>query len=141
MAEPGTASRGGSNVSEPYKLEISTIDAANYPDEDQLLLHAAFQVLVNYNKADDLKAYVGFLETEMTKEDSTFVGKRLPYYKEALELYNWWTQVRPKRVNLWEEVSAGRLTGQEAATIEDCEYGEDTEMLVRLVKIREILWS
>ncbi len=141
MVESGTASNGGSSVSdEPYKLEVQTLDTNDFPDEDQLLLHAAFQVLVNYNSADDLAKYVAFLAGDKVA-DSVFIADRLPYFKEALFLYNWWTVDRSKRVDPWDAQVLGKMTGEEALIEEDRQYAEDTDMLVRLVKIREILWS
>lgn len=124
-----------------YSLEIKTLDVNDSPDEDQVLLHAAFQVLVDYNSIENTLAdYVTFLETDKVA-DPVFIADRLPYFKEALFLYNWWTVDRPKRVDLWDEQVSGKLTGEEALVEETRQYVEDTAMLVRLVKIREILWS
>jgi hypothetical protein len=124
----------------PYVLRVETLNDRDYSDEDQILLHAAFQVLVNYNGGDDLAKYVDFLAGDKVA-DPAFIADRLPYFKEALSLYNWWTVDRPKRIDPWDARVLGKLTGEEAITEEDRQYVEDTDMLVRLVKIREILWS
>ena len=91
--------------------------------------------------------------------------------KEVLELYKWWTEVYPNRpdpheVSGWSEIcsrsreengSAFRLFDTENRTaeqqeeiskaldlsqkIEDQYRSEDTEMMIRLIKIRDSLWT
>lgn len=80
--------------------------------------------------------------------------------KEILEIYNWWKNVRPNRPDAYAEYNAyrkehpfngGPNTKEECdvistimATIdaiEDKYYAEDTEMMTRLINIRNKLWS
>jgi len=126
--------------SKMHNLTITTLSAQDFTDGDQLLLHAAFQVLVDHNRSENLAEYVDLLEHDKVA-DPAFIADRCPYFNEALVLYNWWTVDRPSRIDPWGEKVLGRMTGEEALIEEDRQYAEDTDMLVRLVKIREILWS
>jgi len=83
--------------------------------------------------------------------------------REILELYNWWTQIRPYRIN--PEIQSGwahycdatrleflgkKKSEQEEAMVsamikdmhnmEEAHEQEDEDMLIRLIKIRRALW-
>ena len=79
--------------------------------------------------------------------------------REILELYNWWTVTRPKRVDPdelsgWttvigygimpvnDEVRDARRVAVALSTEIETQYAnEDTEMLTRLVKVRSHMWT
>ena len=103
-------------------------------------------------------------------EDSPNYGKPTPQAeacKEALELYNWWKNVRPQRLEpeeasgwvalceqrrereqtmLWEdkteqEQETTRATLDRCHEIERAYNEEDDQMLIRLIKLRRSLWT
>src|SRR3989338_7784097 len=69
--------------SKMYNLTITTLNAQDYSDEDQILLHAAFQVLVDHNRSENLAEYVAFLEHDKVA-DPAFIADGSPHFKEAL---------------------------------------------------------
>lgn len=97
------------------------------------------------------------------KHDEPFVGKKdplrgkpTPQAKAAakmLELYRWWTEVRPNRPDPhdasgwsehWEKKGndkAKNAAAKRLQEIEDEYDAEDERMLVRLIKIRKSLWT
>ena len=64
-------------------LKISTL--TGYADGDEVMLHAAFQILVNFMEH----------EAEITNWTERAQDRRL--WKELCCLYNWWKKIRPKR--------------------------------------------
>lgn len=58
--------------------------------------------------------------------------------KEILELYTWWTFIYRNRIDPWEtkDLSMDDITG-----ILEAYSKEDEEMLIRLIKIRDSLWT
>ena len=60
-------------------------------------------------------------------------------WDEAKVIYQWWTEVRPKRVDPYDESS--RLVYREAFKVEQGYDREDQEMFERLTKIRPYLWT
>lgn len=73
--------------------------------------------------------------------------------KESLVLYNWWKHERPNRLDLYkmegEDIDSGCLlktfseydSAKKRMDIEQERNEEDTEMLIRLIKIRQNLWT
>lgn len=58
--------------------------------------------------------------------------------KEILELYFWWKDVRPNRMSDFELMA--NVDHQEYFKKEQELYEEDTQMLIRLIKVRGHLW-
>lgn len=84
-------------------------------------------------------------------------GKPTPQALSAIEteaLYLWWKDIRPKRLDphiaagwvdadwnpLYTEETSGELCMM-VYEIEEHQYAEDEEMLIRLVKLRRSLWT
>jgi hypothetical protein len=77
--------------------------------------------------------------------------------KEKMELYKWWTEIRPNRIDPWvlvveEECDNSPVIPSLSKLSYEEKYGdynrelvrqeeEDTEMLVRLIKLRSSLWT
>lgn len=63
--------------------------------------------------------------------------------KEVFELYNWWVgrENRPNPYELFTKEKDGKHYYKKIGDMEDSYYEEDTNMLVRLVKIRNSLWT
>lgn len=80
-------------------------------------------------------------EINLPNQEETFEGEskmnqsQAEFAKEQYELYNWWKNVRPTRIDPWEEKNEDPLE------IELSYTNEDTEMLIRLIKIRNSLWT
>ncbi|MFI5137478.1 MAG: hypothetical protein ACHQIM_06600 [Sphingobacteriales bacterium] len=103
----------------PETLHIATINA-DWCDKDIVMLHACFQLLTN------------FVEEELSKDianwdyDENVKNAR----KEIDYLYNWWKDRlrREAEQNLDPIWNKGQ-------------YESDNEMLIRLIKVREYLWT
>ena len=69
-------------------LKINTLKKG-WHDKDEILLHAAFQVLID------------FMEKEKPDEiiDYTHDAEQRREWKELSFLYKWWTETRPNRVD------------------------------------------
>lgn len=100
-------------------LKISTLDK-EWSDKDIVLLHACFQLLTDCIEKENL------LKTTDWNQDEDFEKAKI----EIDELYNWWTN---------------RLKAEKDSQIDpiwtENQYDIDTEMLIRLVKIRKYLWT
>ncbi len=99
-------------------LKIKTLDKG-WCDKDYVMLHACFQLLTDCIEQEKLH--------EMTDWDYNDEYKQAK--KEIDELNNWWKD----RIKAEQE--------QTDAAWEEDQYEKDTEMLVRLVKIRAYLWT
>ena len=120
---------------------------------------------------DHLKWAMTLTNEEFLDEDEKHLAE--PTYqakaaKEILELYTWWTEVYPKRLDPhdaggWteycenrrksgydffdmddkspEEVEQCRIALDKSQEIEDAYNKEDEEMMIRLIKIRQSLWT
>ena len=93
-------------------IKIKTLPRS-WIDRDEVLLHASFQILVDYVEGEDPFGVCGW-------DNSPDIAK------EIKDLYNWW-KVERKRTGPpwhWEEWTV-----------------EDQQMLHRLIDIREHLWT
>lgn len=67
--------------------------------------------------------------------------EQVPHQAQAArvlkELYIWWTQTRPNRMNPSEVQD---ITGSPSYEVRDNYYEEDTAMLVKLISVRASLW-
>lgn len=120
-------------------LKITTLDG--YHDKDEIMLHACFQLLVDYFEIE-------VLDFEIT-----------PEYDELKSLYEWW-QNRKLRILpeveipddymisingriIWNESKypeVAEIERQQNQLIEQWEL-EDQSKLERLVQLRGLLWS
>jgi hypothetical protein len=129
-----------------------------------------FVVLRNAQCAiDHLKWEMALFEPDEGQSDPASPHQAMMAY-EKMTLYVWWTKLRPARVDSWVEsglvefwdemdkkysdswiMSKNKLTAEENATYnrlsaaqsaaDEAQLNEDNEMLVRLVKIRDALWT
>lgn len=121
---------------------IDTKLEPGYADSDYRMLHGMFALLVDFvevelagmhqmshkeagNKYRDPASGLEYLKWEMT-----LPGRQGLNAKEQMALYMWWTVDRPKRE-----------TDNYTFEKQDKERDEDTDMLVRLVKVRGAMWT
>ena len=131
----------GSRLPKHYKLEIATLNTA-WHDKDTVLLHACFQILVD------------FIEKEKPGDWSHNVEHR-KIWKELQSLYTWWKEKRPSRRDIhWEKYmeifgDTGIKDRQnqlstlltKSAKLEAKWEAEDQKNLHRLIEARRFLWT
>lgn len=112
-------------------IYISTL-TPTWHDRDEVLLHAAFQILVDF--VDREKPFDRFNVPESPSK---------AHWGEILRLYAWWTVERPARKNPFDQpgLKWTRAQLKVAERIEQQDGDEDQEMLVRLVLVRKMLWT
>jgi hypothetical protein len=92
-------------------LKVETL-SKGWHDMDELMLHACFQCLVSFVEKENGLNHANY-EAHKTSVD------------EVKELYDWW-----------------KIRGNEnLAYADDKISNKDTEMLIRLIKIRHFLWT
>lgn len=118
-------------------LRIKTLKRTEYVDRDTVLLHASFQVLVDYveqelfsmnetDNIDDLEMIFESWEEELIQYNSE---EQIHYNKETIFLYRWWKKYPIKKVKVWD-------------ITEDAIFPlEENQMLIRLINIRKSLWT
>ncbi len=123
-------------------------------DRDTRLLFCSFQILEDYVDRELHKCPFHFtLEEKVNNSENP----NREAWKEVLELYIWWTKKRPARKDPWQFECSERPSSfldwqsekypeyskclHEAGEMEDQYYQEDTEMLIRLAKVRGVLWT
>ena len=103
----------------PGILNIKTL-SGDWCDKDIIMLHACFQLLTDC--IEDEKLFTGHVDWNHDDEHKKA--------KEELEfLYNWW--INRKNKDLEAELN----------DLEKEQYEEDNEMLIRLIKVRQYLWT
>jgi hypothetical protein len=103
----------------PNILRINTI-YADWCDNDIIMLHACFALLVDCVENEKLfEGNIDWSHTEETKNRK----------KEIVALYEWW-KGRQKEADQNDFTEEGRA-----------QYEQDNEMLIRLIKIRQYLWT
>lgn len=100
-------------------LKIESLDG-NWSDKDNIMLHACFQLFVDCIEKENLNEM-----TDWNHDDNYRYVK-----KEIDELYNWWKsrleqEIREVVDPIWTEN----------------QHDNDTDMLIRLIKIRKYLWT
>ncbi|MBP6430269.1 MAG: hypothetical protein KA319_00705 [Ferruginibacter sp.] len=102
------------------KLKIKTLDKG-WSDNDNIMLHACFGLLADCIENEKLlsKKMFDWDHNEKTKKEKT----------ELKALYKWWK-------NRIKAEQKGKLKADD-----ENQYKEDNEMLIRLVLIRNILWT
>lgn len=93
------------------KLRIKTLDKG-WSDKDNVMLHACFQLLTDFVEKEGMHD-----NTDWNYNEDYRAAKN-----EIDELLGWWKE---------------RITEE----LNEEQYETDTKMLIRLVKIREYLWT
>lgn len=143
-------------------IKINSLKPGYY-DSDTRMLHGMFSLLEDYveielavlnewaEKQDEENPPVkksarehgiSHLDWEMDLEEELQAKSA----KEIKELYLWWKDVRPNRLDPWDIIKEMKDKEDESKYVhfeelEQEQYDEDTEMLIRLVKIRKALWT
>lgn len=181
-----------SDVFEHFKLYFihRFIDKSHYIDTklkrgkfyeiDNKILHGMFELLVDFVEIENAHKYQAFanepkknnpedgikyLDWEISLGESSPLQSKTA--AEVKELYLWWTIIRPKRKDVyeesgWDEYDKSLKNKDELITLNDNSNEkqqeiikimdsinaleekykqEETEMLIRLIKIRENLWT
>lgn len=124
-----------------------------YMDADRVLLLANFKVLRDFVEKEDpqvgLRTIEDYRYPAMTpEEEAVLETHQLAPAREIRALYDWWTKERPQahkdlaefiEVNLVPQAKRG--AANEWVARETALYEKDTEMIVRLAKIRDWLWT
>lgn len=115
-----------------------------YHDKDNLLLHASFQILVDFMQKENPKS----MDWNSSRET-----KRA--WREITRLYAWYTEERPQRPDIWEvfyrkfededwdsiplelKVCVAKKQGE----LDREWYKEDTQNLIALMRVRKHLWT
>ncbi len=139
-------------------LKIRTLDKG-WHDKDNVLLHAAFQLLVDFVEQEQPDKIV----------DSSFDEPHRQAWKEIKSLYRWWKETRPARRSPLDDkklksppLRFKKIPGsefsemvepdkkkyaayyqalKEDARLEQKWYEEDQRNLHRLIEIRPFLWT
>ena len=138
----------------PYnKIKIKTL-APTWCDRDYVLLHASFAIFCNVIEEEELLEHTSYDHSEEIAdlekanwEDKERQRDYIKFLKEKHEedqklekelkyLYRWWTVDRPKK----QEDLKDSSKKYEVGALEKA-YEEDTEHLIRLIKIRGTLWT
>ena len=140
------------------RLKIATLDKG-WHDKDEILLHAAFQLLADFVEQEHPEKIVDWDANELHKSA----------WDEITGLYKWWTKTRPKRRSPLDDKKLKRppfklkkIAGsdmrrlampdkkkyaeyyqalEEHARLEKEWYEEDQRNLHRLIEIRGFLWT
>jgi hypothetical protein len=100
-------------------LRIKSLDE-EWCDKDHVMLHACFQLLTDCVEEEKLFEFTDFEQNAESKRVK----------KEIDELYQWW-----KTRVLIEQGRKNNENGTEE------QYKKDNEMLIRLIEVREYLWT
>lgn len=136
-------------------LKIHTLNKGEWYDKDTILLHAAFQLLVDFIEQEKPDKIIDWDHDELHRKA----------WGEIVELYKWWTEERPNRKNPLDEVdhppdeeyqttaegylifpSREQYPDYYAAfdkftALENEWFEEDQKNLHRLIEIRPFLWT
>jgi len=136
-------------------LKIHTLNKGQWYDRDAVLLHAAFQVLVDFIEQERPDEIVDWQHDELHRKA----------WGEISQLYTWWKEERPNRHDPLDDVvlppdeefvvsEEGRLifpdrekypeyyaAMDKSAELENEWYEEDQRNLHRLIKVRPFLWT
>ena len=135
----------GNQLSKVHKLPISTLSPGWY-DDDEVMLHACFQLLTNFVDSEGSKLI-----------DWTEDAEHRKAWKEMQALHKWWTVTRPNRKDPYFEkfktlhqVPGGVVTPQQEKRLSQLAIQsgereikwleEDQKNLHRLIDTRPYLW-
>jgi len=135
-------------------------------DRDNVLLHASFQIFVDFMEKErpfetieyDYTDEINRAMNEKEKQELQVIHERKQKVKKELEyLYDWWKNKRnqsfdaiDKAYSNWkplpavptkEEEELGAEESDKITKMEDNAYEADTEHLIRLMKMRQELWT
>lgn len=118
---------------------------------------------VNFNnltKAQKRELGLQYLNWEIENDEEFFPKQQKVSAKEVKELYLWWTEARPSRIDPYDnyEEERDKLSGsilnmdgknkkkmmalyKKIGKLEDQYEKEDETMLIRLMKVRKSLWT
>ena len=133
-----------------YKLKIKTLDRG-FVDGSRVLLHASFQILVDYMEKEDPAGVV----------DWSWCPEHVRAWEEIKSLYEWWKIKRPAREDpldredlVWppdfldylnrrleEKYPKCAAAMKEHSRLEEEWEKEDQKNLHRLIEIRGHLWT
>jgi hypothetical protein len=144
--------------SEMRYLKIETL-SKEWRDRDEVLLHAAFQVLVDFVEKEHPERIIDWNSNELHRKA----------WREIKSLYRWWKETRPNRKSLlddkrllkpqmkWKKVPHSDLCElvepdkkkyakyyealDKHNKLEQKWYKEDERNLHRLIEIRGFLWT
>ena len=139
-------------------IKIKSLDE-QWHDKDELIIHVMFQILNNYIE----------IELKETPIDWTWNEEHKQAWIELQSLYQWWNHIRPLREAQdpifyvdpppmsWKERPDGllelldppdneqtrlwKMACEESSALELKWNEEDTENMVKLVKMRKFLWT
>jgi len=103
----------------PKILNIKSL-SGDWCDNDIIMLHACFQLLSNC--IEDEKLFTGHVDWNYSDD---FKNAK----NELHELYSWWNERKSKD------------SKSEINDLEIEQYEKDNEMLIRLIKVRNYLWT
>jgi hypothetical protein len=146
-------------------LKINTLSKGVWYDRDTVLLHAAFQVLVDFIEKEKL-AQERFRSEKLGQAEFPELEENQLSWSEIRQLYRWWKEERPRRPNPLDGVPMppeeyfmppenGVVLDPEAdlekypefyaalfkkQALESEWYEEDQKNLERLIAVRSALW-
>jgi len=117
-------------------VKPSSLEGHGWVDRDELMLHCAFQCLVDFvekeerpNPCENFETYKQLWGTDEVRVNSSisddFLLSRRQRDLEMLALYNWWKVDYPKLTD----------------TLRNDTYEEINKMFHRLIEIRGYLWT
>jgi len=118
-----------------HVLKYRNVEPGWY-DIDYRMLHACFDLFLDFIEKEDgletLKYQYTYLEEEevtyfTTQEKEEMHKRNKEIYEEAVYLYNWWTKIYP--INK-DEIYCNNFA-----------YDDETEHLIRLIKLRKYFWT
>ena len=141
----------------------------NYYDTDIRMLHACFNLLVDFVEVEKANMEIALVdgseekfgyrwyhrflkfrspeagmaylnwEITLTEEDGTGETSQAKAAKEVIALYNWWVHIRPTRADPYD--GDAEFNPKFSIDLETQQLQEDEDMLIRLMKIRNNLWT
>ena len=132
-----------------------------YAEIDRRILHANFSLLKDYVEIELALFYhmlhdtKGHTRGRDPEAGAAYLRDKVgnnEHYDDILDLYTWWTVTRPARAEihipefdtdgaLTPEYLAFRKAVEQQSDLDDVWYQEDTDQLVRLIKLRRHLWT
>jgi len=111
-------------------LKITSLESG-WHDRDEILLHAVFQTLVDFMEKEHVEAIAWDADEPQRKA-----------WAELTDIYKWWKEVRPKRVNPPDDAKLGlQEMVDEYYQYEQRSWDEDQNNLHRLINVRHFMWT
>jgi len=135
-------------VHKTHQLSSQHLEPGKFYEFDERMLFCLMDTFVDYciNELAEMQnfdekyssneeALLAFFNDVHFDPDHDWSPKYRDDIKEMQTIYSWWTNLRPLR-ELREDVGNDKLVEQYLA-----DEAEDTDMLMRLIKIRNSLWT